>query len=95
MSLARKAVAGALWTISSSIVGKVIGIVGTLLLTHYISPNDYGEVHTARVVVIAVMSLVSLGFGQYIVANPKAGPDVVFHATFYHVLIGVVVLGLL
>ncbi len=95
MSLARKAVAGALWAISSSVLGRAIGLVGTLLLTHYLAPEAYGEVHVASVVVVFVTSISSLGFGQYVVANPKAGPDVVFHATFYFILVGLVSLGLL
>ena len=95
MSLARKAVAGALWAISSSIVGRAVGLVGTLLLTHYLAPEAYGEVHIASIVVVFVTSVFSLGFGQYIVANPKAGPEVVFHATFYHIVIGFLGLGAL
>ena len=95
MSLARKAVAGALWAISSSVVGRAIGLVGTLLLTHYLAPAAYGEVHVASIVVVFTTSVFSLGFGQYVVAHPKAGPDLVFHATFYHVVIGVMGLGAL
>ena len=95
MSLARKASAGALWTISSSLVGRLIGLTGTLFLTHSIAPADYGQVVTAFITVWITSSLLSLGFGQYIVAHPKAGRDVVFHATFYHIVIGLLGLGLL
>lgn len=94
MSLASKAVLGAIWTISTSVGGRLVGLVGTLILTRFLAPAEYGAVNVAIVVVTTAHFLSSAGFGQYVVANPKEGPDVVFHATVYHVISGLVVFAL-
>lgn len=92
MSLKYKALVGALWTVGTSIGGRALGLIGTLVLTRFLAPEAYGEVSIATVIVMIVNAFVALGFGQYVVANPKAGRDVGFHATFYHVALGTVVL---
>jgi len=51
VSLVRDTVRGAIWTISSGIGARVIGLVGTLAVTRFIAPADYGEVTVAVVVV--------------------------------------------
>jgi lipopolysaccharide exporter len=83
LSLAKKAVRGALWTITSSVGGRAIGLIGTLVLTRYLAPEEYGAVSVAVIVVMSAYIVTSLGFGQYLVANPKAGRDVTFHVTVY------------
>ncbi|MEQ9321476.1 MAG: oligosaccharide flippase family protein, partial [Polyangiaceae bacterium] len=90
MSLASKAVLGAIWTVSTSVGGRLLGLVGTLILTRFLAPAEYGAVSVAIVVVTTANFLSSAGFGQYVVANPAAGPDVVFHATVYHLGSGLV-----
>src|SRR5690606_37312455 len=92
LSLKQKALVGALWTVGASIGGRGLGLVGTLVLTRFLAPEAYGEVSIATVIVMIVNAFVALGFGQYVVANPKAGREVGFHATFYHVVLGTVVL---
>jgi lipopolysaccharide exporter len=92
LSLKYKALVGALWTVGTSIGGRALGLVGTLILTRFLAPEAYGEVSIATVIVMIVNAFVALGFGQYVVANPKAGRDVGFHATFFHVALGTVVL---
>jgi PST family polysaccharide transporter len=95
VSLASKAVLGAIWSVSTSVGGRVLGLVGTLILTRFLAPSEYGVVSVAIVIVTTVNVLSSPGFGQYVVANSKAGPDVVFHAAFYHIAVGILaVLGL-
>jgi lipopolysaccharide exporter len=96
VSLASKAVLGAIWSISTSVGGRALGLVGTLLLTRFLAPAEYGVVSVAIVLVSTVNVLSSPGFGQYVVANPNEGPDVVFHATLIHILVGwVILLGML
>jgi PST family polysaccharide transporter len=95
MSLARKAVRGAFWTISSGIGSRAIGLVGTLIVTRFIAPAEYGEVSVAAVLVLTANQLSTLGLGQYLIANPDAGRSVGFHATLYHIGLGVLVLGAL
>jgi len=88
-------VRGALWTISSGMGSRAIGLVGTLVVTRFITPADYGEVSVAAVLVMTANQLSTIGFGQYLVATPDAPRSVAFHVTAFHVLLGVVALGLL
>jgi lipopolysaccharide exporter len=92
MSLVRDTVRGAMWTISSSIGARAIGLVGTLVLTRFISPADYGEVTVAVVVVLTANQLSTLGLGQLLIARPDAPRSVAFHVTVFHVVLGAVAL---
>lgn len=93
MSIAKKAVRGAAWTIGAGAGSRLIGTIGTLVLTRYVAPDDYGEVMVAVALVMTVRRLSTFGFGQYVVAHPEMKSDGVFQATFLHVLTGVVAMG--
>ena len=75
MSLKYKAVLGAIWTISTSVGGRALGLIGTLLITRFLTPDEYGQVNTAWIFVASVGMFAAFGFGQYIVANPKEDDD--------------------
>jgi len=92
MSLKYKAVLGAIWTISTSVGGRALGLIGTLLITRFLTPDEYGQVNTAWIFVASVGMFAAFGFGQYIVANPKEDDEVVFHATVYNQLTTLIVL---
>ena len=95
MSIAHKAIRGAFWTISSGVGSRALGLVGTLVLTRFVAPHDYGEVGVAAVLVLMVQQFSTLGLGQYVIAKPDADRSIAFHATFYHLLSGVLPLLLL
>jgi PST family polysaccharide transporter len=44
MSLARDTVRGAFWTVSAGIASRTLGLIGTLVITRFVTPSDYGEV---------------------------------------------------
>jgi PST family polysaccharide transporter len=90
LSLARKAVRGAVWTIVSSVGSRMVGVIGTLLLTHLISPSVVGEVSVATVLVLSTNQLSSAGFGQYVVAHPDLTPSRVFQVAMLHLGFGLV-----
>ncbi len=92
MSLKYKAVLGAIWTISTSVGGRALGLIGTLLITRFLTPDEYGQVNTAWIFVASVGAFAGLGFGQYVVANPKEGDETVWHATVYNQLATLIVL---
>ncbi len=89
-----RAVRGAFWIILSGTGARFLGIVGTLLITVYLSPDEYGEVSLAALVTMTASVLANCGLSQYIASKPNAGRAAVFHATFYFVLTGVIALGL-
>jgi lipopolysaccharide exporter len=89
-SLGRKAVRGALWTISSSIGSRAIGLIGTLVITRFVAPDEYGEVMIAAVLVMTAQQLSTLGLGQYLIAHPEASRAAAFHVTAFHIALGAV-----
>ena len=94
MSLAKRTVMGAIWTTASSIGSRMIGVVTTFILTRFLPPDVQGEVYNTFIVVSSASAMASLGLGQYITANPKAGRGVGFHVTVFHVLAGLAVFGI-
>ncbi len=93
-TLATRATIGAVWTISTSVGSRTVGLAGTLLLTKFIAPDVYGEVSLAAVVIQTAHAVSSCGLSQYIVSKPREGREATFHATFYFTLLGVLALGL-
>lgn len=89
MVSANKAAHSIAWTIGTGLGSRIVGLVGTLVLTRYLSPTDVGEVSAAHVIVLSTMQFLTFGVGVYLVANPKAGRDVSFHATLIQVTTGV------
>ena len=95
MSLAAKAARGAVWTILSSIGGRAIGVIGTLIITRFLDPDVVGEVGAATIICLTVNWLTTVGFGQYVIVRGRAepGPEVVWHAQVATVVLGVIGLG--
>lgn len=93
-SLTARTVRGAAWTLSTSLVSRVVGMVGTFLLARYLVPAEYGDVMAAMIVTLTAFSVTSLGVGIYLISMPAAelGRDEVFHATCWFLATGVVAL---
>jgi PST family polysaccharide transporter len=89
-ALLTRAVRGAFWMILSGSGARVLGILGTLAVTRYLVPEEYGEVSLAALIIQIANLLTNAGLSQYLAAKPNAGRDVVFHATVYYMLLGVV-----
>jgi len=96
MSLAQKAARGALWTVVSSMGGRAVGVLGTLVMTRFLHPDAIGEVSDAVIVAMTANWLTIWGFGQYAVVRGR-GPDAVevtWHATVAYLVLGTFSLGL-
>ena len=97
MSLAHKAARGALWTVISSMGGRAVGVIGTLVMTRFLDTHAIGEVADAVVLVMSANWITIWGFGQYAVVKGR-GPEaleVTWHATFFYLVLGVISLGLM
>lgn len=94
-SLARQTVRSAVWSILAGFASRGLGLIGTLVVTRFIAPAEYGEVTVAAVMVLTANQISTLGFGHYLIATPNAGRDAAFHATVYHVVLGALALALL
>jgi PST family polysaccharide transporter len=83
MSIARKAASGAAWNVALSLGTRVISVIATLLVTRYLSPDEYGAVVGSVIVTQTCITLSQMGLTHYVVVKPDAGPLVAFHVTFY------------
>ncbi len=92
VSVAKKAISGAAWSISTSMGSRAVSLIGTLVLARFLVPEEYGEVSAASIMVTTANAFSTLGVGTYVIANPKAPRSETFHATAGHVLIGFFVL---
>lgn len=88
-----KAARGAFWMILSGSGSRVIGILGTLAVTHYLAPEEYGEASLAALVILIASTVSNGGLAQYIAARPQASRDVVFHALVLYFVMGVLAVG--
>jgi lipopolysaccharide exporter len=95
-SLARRAARGALWTVISSIGGRAVGVLGTLVMTRFLHPDQIGEVSDATIVAMTANWVTIWGFGQYAVVKGRGADtdEVTFHATVAYAVLGVFSLGL-
>ena len=92
MSTTETAARGAAWTIIASLLSRGLGLVATLILIRFVSPEDYGEVAAATVVVFTINYATTLGVGVYVIAKRDATREDMFHATAIHVTLGVLAL---
>ena len=92
MSTAGTAARGAAWTIIASLLSRGLGLVATLILIRFVSPEDYGEVSAATVVVFTVNYVTTVNVGIYVIAHRDATREEMFHSTLIHVTLGVLAL---
>jgi lipopolysaccharide exporter len=93
-SLQQATVRASVWTIVTGLGTRFLGVIGTLILTHFVLPYDYGIFSAAAVLVATANQLSTLNVGTYILAHPKSGRDVMFHATLLHIVPGLLALGI-
>jgi len=68
---------------STGVGARIIQLLGTLLLTRFIAPAEYGEISAAAVCVQTATQLSSFAFGQYLIAK-RPPPEVAFQAALLH-----------
>ncbi len=73
-------------------VSRLAGLVGTLLITHFVAPHDLGEVAAASVCVLTAMMFTQLRYGNYVIAK-NATPEEAYNANVVHIALGVVAVG--
>ena len=78
-TLSSRAASGAAWNVGLGVVVRVAGLLGTLALTHFIAPAQYGAVSVAAVCVVTVTRLLNLGLSAFVIANATA-PALTFQA---------------
>src|SRR5258706_7689920 len=89
MSIARQAAHGVAWNMTLGVSTRLLQLIGTLILTRFIAPDDYGSVLTASIAVITFGAFTSFSFGQYLIAK-RAPAEVAIQAMVVYVGIGVI-----
>ncbi|HRC55501.1 MAG: oligosaccharide flippase family protein [Myxococcales bacterium] len=94
MSLAERTARGAVWTILTSMGGRVIGVLGTVIMTRFLAPDVVGEVSAATILVMTASWLTTWGFGPYVVVKGRGEhlQEIVWHGTVAYVGLGLAVL---
>jgi PST family polysaccharide transporter len=92
MTLGRAAATGAMWAIGLGLASRGIGLVGTVVITHFLSPATMGEVAAATVLAFTANWMSSWGFNQYVIVKADQGQGAVFHATILHLALGIAAL---
>ena len=88
MNIGRQAAAGAMWTIGLGLASRLVGLVGTVIVTHFLSPAVMGEVAAATVLAFTANWMTAWGFNQYVIVRGNEGHEAVFHATVMHLVFG-------
>ncbi|MEZ4361225.1 MAG: oligosaccharide flippase family protein [Kofleriaceae bacterium] len=94
MSLAERTARGAVWTILTSVLGRAIGVLGTVAMTRFLAPSQVGDVSAATILVMTANWLTTWGFGPYAVvkARGEVAGEVLWHGTVAYVVLGIAVL---
>src|SRR5829696_4442764 len=85
MSVAQPAARGVAWNMLLGVGSRVVQLAGTRILT----PEAYGPVIAASILVVTAGTFTSFAFGQYLIAK-RAPPEVAAQAMIVHVGIGLV-----
>jgi PST family polysaccharide transporter len=75
--------------------GRAVGVIGTLVITRFLAPEDIGEVSAASILAMTASWLTIWGFGQYTVVKGRGADkqEVTWHATFFYFVLGLISFG--
>ena len=93
-SIEATAVHGASWTIAAGLTSRVLGLLGSVAITHYLLPQDFGEVGAAVALVMLANQISTLGVGPFVLARKSEGAHATFHANVLHLGTGIVTLAI-
>jgi PST family polysaccharide transporter len=93
MSVSAKAVQGVAWNLATGVGARIVQLIGTLVLTRFIAPAEYGEISATAVCVLTLSQVFHFNFGQYLIAK-RASPEVTYQSAVLHVSLGVIGMGI-
>jgi PST family polysaccharide transporter len=82
-SVAGRAAAGVAWNFAAGLSAKALGLLGTLVLTRFVAPAEFGEVSVAVVVVETATQFSNYNLGSFVVTR-RTEPGPTFQALAYH-----------
>ena len=90
MSVGKRAARGAIWNVGAGIGTRVVGLIGSLVMTRLLAPDVVGEVYSALVIAQTANWVSSWGFNQYMVVHGPKGDEQTFHAAVVNLTFGFV-----
>jgi PST family polysaccharide transporter len=73
------AVRGASWTIAAGFATRILTLVASVVITHYVDPVALGDVGAAAIFIQTASSMTTLGMGQYLIAAKDHVKEETFH----------------
>lgn len=87
----QKIVSAAAWSIGAGLLGRAVGLIGTLLIARHLSPGVVAEVTVATVIALTGSWISAWGCGQYVIVRAGEGREAVFGATVFYLVFGMAV----
>lgn len=91
----RKILSGAALGIAGGLLGRAVGLVGTLLIARHLTPDIVAEVTVATVIALTGNWIAAWGCGQYVVVRGGEGRDAVFSASAVYLVAGLAMIAAL
>ena len=95
MSDKQKIVSAAAWSIGVGLLGRAIGLVCTLWVARYLSPDIVGEVAVATIIAFTGNWVSAWGCGQYVIVHGHEGKQAIFPASMVYLVFGAIMLVIL
>jgi lipopolysaccharide exporter len=92
VSIARRATRGAIWNVGASTGARLVGLVGSLIMTRFLPPDVVGEVNSALVIAMTANWVSNWGFNQYMIVHGARGTEQTFHAAVVNLSFGLLAL---
>jgi lipopolysaccharide exporter len=87
MSVAKQAARGVAWYMALGVTTRLLQLAGTLIVTRFVTTDEYGAVTAASIVVMTASAVTSFSFGQYLIAK-KSPAEIAAQAAAVHVALG-------
>ena len=87
-----KIASSAAYGIVGGLLGRAVGLVGTLLVARHLTPDIVAEVTVATVVALTGNWVAAWGCGQYVVVKGDQGREAIFAASIVYLTAGLVMI---
>lgn len=91
----RKILSGAALSIVAGLLGRAVGLIGTLLIARHLTPDIVAEVTVATVIALTGNWIAAWGCGQYVVVRGGEGREAIFAASMVYLSAGLVMIAVL
>lgn len=88
----QKIISAAAWSIGAGLLGRAVGLVGTLLIARHLSPGVVAEVTVATVIALTGNWISAWGCGQYVIVRGGEGREAIFGASVFYLVFGLAVI---